>query len=224
MAFRVAIYTRLSRDATGQQTATARQEKACRAFAELRGWQVVEVFEDVDVSAYKGRVTRPSYERMLQAIDNRNVDGVLVWKLDRLVRRPAEFERFWSVCENNAVFLVSVTEPIDTSNELGLAVVRILVTFASLESASKGERLRAYYADMRAQGKVHASGRGYGYTPHHEVIEHEAAVVRDACERLLHGASMAHVVRDLNGAGETTARGKPWSVSTLRKVITHPRI
>ena len=47
----VGIYTRISSDRTGQQTATTRQEEACRAFARLRGWRVEGVYEDVDVSA-----------------------------------------------------------------------------------------------------------------------------------------------------------------------------
>src|SRR5437016_1407444 len=46
---RVAIYTRLSRDPDGTQTATARQEAACRTFAELRDREVADVYEDVDV-------------------------------------------------------------------------------------------------------------------------------------------------------------------------------
>jgi hypothetical protein len=49
---RVAIYTRLSSDPTGQQTATERQARACEQFAAARDWDVVRVIEDVDVSAY----------------------------------------------------------------------------------------------------------------------------------------------------------------------------
>jgi DNA invertase Pin-like site-specific DNA recombinase len=129
------IDTRLSRDETGAQTATARQEESCRLFARLRGWDVGEVFEDVDVSAYRN-VRRPAYERMLEAVASKAIDGVLVWKIDRLVRRPAEFERAWAVTEEAGASLASVNDPIDTSTDIGLAIVRILVTFAGLESAT----------------------------------------------------------------------------------------
>src|SRR5204863_1785232 len=103
---RVAIYTRLSRDPDGTQTATARQEAACRTFAELREWEVADVYEDVDVSAFRD-VERPAYERLLQVVTRRQVDTVLVWKLDRLARRPSDFERFWSLCETHGVALAS---------------------------------------------------------------------------------------------------------------------
>src|SRR3954464_1817604 len=123
MPQRFAIYTRLSVDTDGSQTATSRQEQACRAFADLRDWTVEDVFEDVDLSAYRKGVVRPSYERLLEAIDSGGIDGVVVWKVDRLVRRVAEFERFFSACESRGVVLASVTEPIDTSHELGVAIV-----------------------------------------------------------------------------------------------------
>ena len=141
----VAIYTRLSHDKTGEQTATHRQRKACVSYAELRGWTVVKIFEDVDLSAYKSGVVRPDYEEMLRLIKAKHIDGVVAWKLDRLVRRSAEFERLWSSCDSSGVFLTSVMEPIDTSTDMGLALVRVLVAFASLESATSGVRLRAKF-------------------------------------------------------------------------------
>src|SRR4051812_36982565 len=101
----VALYTRLSKDDTGLQTATGRQEKACRLYAELRDWNVVEVFEDVDLSAYKPSVVRPAFEQLQRTVAAGTVAGVLVWKLDRLVRRPSDFERFWQRCEHSGAFL-----------------------------------------------------------------------------------------------------------------------
>src|SRR4051794_3852899 len=98
MAIEVGIYTRISEADEETQTATQRQEAACRSFAAARGWIIREVFEDVDVSAYKG-VHRPAFEQLLTAIDRQSLGGVVVWKLDRLVRRTKEFERFWDICD-----------------------------------------------------------------------------------------------------------------------------
>src|SRR5690242_13554621 len=121
----IAIYTRISSDPLGESTSPARQERECRAFARLRAWDVVDVYEDIDVSAYKRGVRRPAFERLQS--DLPGLDGVLVWRLDRLVRRPADFERFWGRCEELGVFLASATEPLDSSSEMGVAIVRILV-------------------------------------------------------------------------------------------------
>jgi len=167
MTLPIAIYTRLSNDEFGTQTATQRQAEACSAYAALRGWEVGKVFEDVDLSAFRA-VTRPAYEEMLAGISAGRWGGVLVWKLDRLVRRPAEFERFWATCERAGAVLMSVNDPIDTTTDVGLAIVRILVTFANLESATTSLRMRAQRREHAAKGLPPFSGRAFGYTRPHQ--------------------------------------------------------
>ncbi|MGH9261476.1 MAG: recombinase family protein, partial [Acidimicrobiales bacterium] len=82
-----AVYLRISRDPDGTSTAPERQLKDCKAFAKLRGWDIVQEFRDADVSAYRQGVKRPAYDELLAGIDARAFDGVVVWRLDRLVRR-----------------------------------------------------------------------------------------------------------------------------------------
>jgi site-specific DNA recombinase len=225
MSTRVAIYARLSSDPLGNQTATQRQAEACERYAELREWSVEAVYEDVDVSAYKPGVVRPAYEQMVQAIDAGRLDGVLVWKLDRLVRRPVEFERFWQVCERNATFLTSVTEPIDSSTELGLALVRILVTFASLESATTSLRMRARNEQAARAGKRPARGRVYGLNATWTaLVPHEAAIIREAAERVAAGETIRAVAAAFNARGVPSPGNTRWSASGLSGLLSLSRI
>lgn len=96
------IYTRLSRDRDGTQTATARQEADCRELAASEGWDVIAVYEDSDLSGSKRGVIRPDYERMLDDVRAGRIDRVLVWKLDRLSRQPGQFEAVIDACEQVA--------------------------------------------------------------------------------------------------------------------------
>src|SRR6266542_2023987 len=75
---RFAVYLRISRDPDGTSTAPDRQLADCRKFAELRGWEIAEVFPDRDVSAWADGVERPQYETMLSRLHE--FDGVLVWR------------------------------------------------------------------------------------------------------------------------------------------------
>ena len=220
---RVAVYTRLSSDPTGEQTATQRQAHACAHYAEVREWTVSERFEDVDLSAYKA-VERPGYEALLEAIRSERVDGVLVWKLDRLVRRPAEFERFWSHCERHDVFLASVTEPIDSSTELGLALVRILVTFAALESATSSLRMRARNEQAARRGDP-PGRRAYGFRrgwSEHEPAE--AAVIQEIAGRVLRGETLTSVAEDLNARGVPSPGGGRWRSTPIGSLLRNPRL
>ena len=146
----VIVYTRLSTE--DQHGSTDRQEGACRAYAEARDWEVAEVLTDVDASAYQG-TPRPAFDTLVDQAGIRSADGILVWKLDRLVRRPVDFERLWDVADRRQVFVASVTEPVDSSSPIGLAMLRILVALAGLESATTGLRIRAMRRDEAESGK-----------------------------------------------------------------------
>ncbi len=58
VVIRAIVYARLSRDRDGTQTATARQVADCRKYAEAKGWSIVGVHEDADLSAYSSKVRR----------------------------------------------------------------------------------------------------------------------------------------------------------------------
>jgi DNA invertase Pin-like site-specific DNA recombinase len=223
MTKRIAIYTRVSKDRHGDERSPTRQEADCRAFSVIREWSVEATFRDVDLSAYQPGVKRPGYEALLEAIREHRVDGVVVWKLDRLVRRPSEFERFWAACERARVLLASVTEPIDTSNELGLAIVRILVTFAGLESSTKSLRLKSAARAAAYAGERHRAARAYGYAPDRStIVPAEAAVIREGASRVLAGESLASVARDFTARGIPRARSTgAWTGHGLRNLLNH---
>ncbi len=51
MVKRAAIYARISDDRTSDAAGVTRQEQDCRALALSRGWTVVDLFVDNDISA-----------------------------------------------------------------------------------------------------------------------------------------------------------------------------
>jgi len=222
----VAIYTRVSREDTEQPSSTRRQESACREFAQARGWDIVDVYEDIDVSAYDRRVRRPAFERLMRIVAGGQVNGVLVWKLDRLVRRSVDFERFWERCERAEIFLTSVTEPLDSSNEIGLSVVRMLVNFANVESTSISLRIRSKMQERARNGDPLLNGRAFGYTQgRNEVVEEEAAFIREAAERVLAGEQVASIVTDWNRRDVPTAAGAlEWRHAALMRILRNPRL
>src|SRR5512132_445131 len=224
---RVGIYTRLSRDMDGRQTATARQEKDSRALVRSKGWKVAQVYEDVDLSAYKRGVHRPAYERLLGDLSSGAIDGVVVWKLDRLVRRASEFERFWAVCEDAGATLAAVHDPIDTSSDIGMVVVRMLVNFAQLEAANTSTRVKNQIADRAQKGglTVYGGRRPFGFEADRRTHRpEEAKLLREAATRVAAGDSVTRLAREWNEAGITTSTGGKWTQTTLRRALESPRM
>ncbi len=57
-----------------------------------------------------------------------------------------------------------------------------------------------------------------------EVVEKEAAAIREAVRRVLAGETLSAVVRDWNQRGLTTANGGPWRVNSLSSLLVQPRL
>lgn len=224
---RAAIYARLSRDRDGTQTATARQVADCRKFAEAKGWQVVAVNEDADLSAYSAKVKRPGFEAVKEAVETGEVDVVLAWKLDRLLRRPRDFEDLWKLCEAAGADVATVTDGIDTSQPMaGLLLPRIMATFAELEAENLSVREKRKHEETAKAGRRSGGGhRPFGLTRDWSaVVPEEAELIRDAVDRILVGDSMYGIATDWNARGVKTPTGRTWTVQLVKSMLRSPRI
>lgn len=220
------IYTRLSRDRDGTQTATARQEADCRELAAREGWEVAAVYEDSDLSGSKRGVIRPDYERMLDDIRSGRINRIVVWKLDRLSRQPGQFEAIIDVCERVGAHVHSVHETADMTSPAGLAMMRVGMAFAAMETDTMSLRIRRQKAEAADAGLPNGGGlRAFGHTANkREVVEFEADLVRDAAARIIAGESLSSIVRLWASEGVLTTRGNTWTVTTLRKMFSSPRL
>lgn len=223
---RVAIYLRISDDRDGTQTATQRQRADCIRFAESRDWDVVDVFEDVDLSAYKRGTKRPEFERMLTAVRDQDVDGVLAWKIDRLTRRMRDFVRLDEACEDSGGFIATVSDGIDTRNPASRFIAEILVSQARMESQNQSTRITRKEAERAANGLPATGGdRLYGYTSDRShIIPEEAALVREAAARILAGETLNGVCWDWKRRGVKSVRGGSWSKQVMRRYLMRPAI
>ena len=220
------MYLRISRDPTGLKAGVKRQREDCLALAEKRGWNVVDVLTDNDVSAWRGKA-RPAYRRMLAMIATHQVDGVVVWHLDRLVRLPKELEEFFEVCQEAGVTnLASVTGDIDLGTYDGQFMARILGAVAKKESDDKSRRIRRKAREIAEAGRVGGGGtRPFGYDDDRVTVrEDERPLVVEAADRVLAGESVRGIITDWSRRGIATVTGAEWRSTTLRRMLLSPRI
>ncbi|MEO3757297.1 recombinase family protein [Mycobacterium sp. B14F4] len=234
---RTAIYTRISKDRNGESLGVKRQEQECRKLAARLGWQVVEVFSDNDISAYNGRV-RPGFERLLDAIKNGDVDGLMAWHTDRLYRSMKDLERLIEIAELAKLPIRTVNSgELDLATSAGKMVARILGSVARQESEHTGERRKQQYAQKAAAGGWGTNGNrpfGYGNGPSVRPddrkvgvagmpFEPEASMFRQAVADVLAGKSLRGIAREWNASGVTTTKGTEWSSTRIRRILLNPR-
>ena len=95
------------------EVSTQVQERDGRAYAGLKEWSVVEVYQDIGLSASKTEVIRPGYLQMIKDGRAGAFDVLIIWKLDRLGRSVIELARVAEILHRHHVALVSVNDAID---------------------------------------------------------------------------------------------------------------
>jgi len=222
----VAVYARISQDRSGDELGIRRQLADCYAEAERRGWTVAEEYVDDDISAFSGKA-RPAYERMLTDLGDGRRDGVIVWHMDRLHRRPVELERFVDTCARAGVRdVVTLSGDIDLVGGDGLLLARLLAAVAANESLSKSRRIGRKAQEIAESGRPTMGGpRPFGFTEdrvtHHPA---EAPVIRELAARALAGETLTSLTTWLQDAGVRTVGGKDWRTITVRQQLTNPRM
>ena len=197
---RAAIYTRISRDVRGDMLGVDRQRKDCLAFCKSRGWEAVEILTDDDVSAYSRRRVRRGYRRLLQLVKDGNVNAVVAWHPDRLHRSPVELEGFIDIVEASGAKVATVQGgDYDLATASGRMNARIVGAVARHESEHKSERIRAQREQLALAGGFQGGRRPFGYTADGlTVVEAEAALIREAAERVLAGETLREIATDWN--------------------------
>ncbi len=221
-----AIYARISADRYHDRLGVARQEQDCRALAERRGWPVATVYIDNDVSAFRG-ARRPEYTRLLRDLKNGVVDALIVWHPDRLHRSVRELEEFIDLIESTCASVATVQAgDYDLSTANGRTYARMGAVMARLESEHKSERVRRKAEELAMAGKVGGGGdRPFGYERDRITVrEDEAQLIREAAAHLLAGRSIGSLLRSWHERGIKSVRGNTWRTSSLRRMITSPRI
>src|SRR5215217_1368360 len=145
---RAGLYARVSTEDRGQDPET--QLRPLREYAERRGFTVVGEFF---VRATGTTESRPSYQRLLEAVRKRQLDVVLVWRYDRFARSTKALVNALAEFRARGVAFISYQENVDTTTPQGELVFGMMANLAQFESALIGERVKAGMARAKAQGK-----------------------------------------------------------------------
>lgn len=135
-------------------------------------WRVVREFKDVGKSGWDPKVTRPQFEEMMLAVENGELDVIVVNELSRLTRQGAyEAMTIDKRLREFGVRLVSVQEPfLDTSNPIGEAIFALIAALAKQDSDIKAARTAGAKEEIQAVGGRHSSSPPFGMKARREVV------------------------------------------------------
>jgi DNA invertase Pin-like site-specific DNA recombinase len=166
---------------------------------------------------------RPVRDQVLDMV--KPGDRITVWALDRWGRSTSEVLDILKDLESRDVAFRCLLQPVDTRTSMGKMFIGFLAVMAEFERSLLQERVRAGKQRMMAEGQ-HPGGRAlFGFEDDHmTVIEEQAALLREAVQRLDQGLTLSNVVDDWNARGLRPGNATHWRVTHLRRILLNERV
>jgi putative DNA-invertase from lambdoid prophage Rac len=142
-------YTRCRVISKHDQQTLPQQIRAMREYAAARDWTIALQIKEVG----SGAAQRELREQLLNAARRRDIDAVLVWRLDRWGRSLADLVTTLQELADLGVGFVSLTEALDMTTATGRAMAGLLSVFAQFEHDLLRERVRSGLAEAKLNGK-----------------------------------------------------------------------
>jgi len=226
-AIRAIAYVRQSAAKPGEMEDTSLsfdvQEERIRRWCGERGWPVVEVVRDYDLSGEDP--DRPGIQQLLAAAGRGDADTIVVYKMSRFSRDSHFQEEVYRKLRARKVSVVSVTETgIDKSlNRMILGAV----------NQHYQEELRDWLLDVhesRARRGLHHGKAPLGYRPvkegqrtvRYRHDEDEAALVRRVYRLRASGMGVDRIADEVNRSGFRTAKGGLYDYVGIKYLLTNP--
>ena len=233
------LHPRLDRAWPGAGVQLARQSKGGLGSLHEKsqsheGWKLIRTHYD-DGGYSGGSMDRPALKRLLDDVRARQIDVIIVYKVDRLTRSLADFAKLVELFDAHQVSFVSVTQAFNTTTSMGRLTLNVLLSFAQFEREVTGERIRDKIAASKRKGIWMGGVVPLGYRVDNRalhVVEEHAAFIRDLYRRYLEIGSVVRLKAILDqenirlplradGTGKTTGGGLI-SRGHLYKILSNP--
>lgn len=231
---RCAIYTRKSSEEGLDQDFNSlhAQREACASYIASQkheGWQIVKThYNDGGFSG--GNMERPALKQLLIDIENKKINTVVVYKVDRLTRSLTDFAKIIELFDKHNVSFVSVTQQFNTTSSMGRLTLNVLLSFAQFEREVTGELIRDKIAASKKKGMWMGGFVPLGYDLKDRKLlinVREAQTVQHIYRRYLELGCVRLLKEDLDRQGiRSKARGQKGGCSfgrgTLYNILSNP--
>jgi DNA invertase Pin-like site-specific DNA recombinase len=224
---RCAIYTRKSSDEGLEQEFNSldAQREACEAYIRSQaheGWRAVPTHFD-DGGHSGGTLERPAIQQLLALVRAKQINVIVIYKIDRLTRSLADFARLAELFDQYGVSFVSVTQQFNTTTSMGRLMLNVLLSFAQFERELTGERIRDKIAASKKKGMWMGGFTPLGYDAKDRTLainNTEAPTVRSLFELYLAHSSITTVWEEAQRRGYRTkarisAAGRPFGAKSF---------
>jgi len=206
-------YCRVSTDGQADRGVSLdAQAEKIRAMATVQDAELIDIVIDGGESGKS--LQRPGIERLLTMVDRKEIQIVIIAKLDRLTRSVRDLGELLERFQRRGVALVSVGESLDTGSAAGRLVLNVMASVSQWEREAIGERTRDALRHKRAQG-FRAGNVPFGYSLAEDGKTLLASGEEQEVLSIIRGLRREHsslrtIASELNARGLRTRSGAAW--------------
>lgn len=226
LPLRVTYYARVSTDSFSQESSLENQNYYYQELIKnTPAWTYVKGYTDDGITG-TSTIKREDFNRMIEDGLNGKFDLILTKEVSRFARNTLDSIYYTRELLKNGVAVFFETDNINTLYPDSEFKLTIIASLAQEESRKTSQRIK--WAKKRAieQGKIYIppNMRGYRMVDGRvEIVEEEAKFIRRIFELYLQGYGFRLIGEKLAEEGYLNNNGNPYSISSLRKIITNPR-
>src|SRR5208283_2236564 len=122
-----------------------------REYCQRRGFEIAGEYVDTGVSGATDQ--RPQLDALLNAARKREIDHIVVWKLDRFGRSLKQLVNSLAELNSLGVGFISYQDNLDLTTPAGRLMFHIIGAMAEFERELIRERVKAGIENARRKGK-----------------------------------------------------------------------
>jgi site-specific DNA recombinase len=216
-------YVRVStEDQAKEGVSLDNQKSKIEAYCQLKDLNLSEIIEDAGLSAKN--LKRPGVQKVLNLARKKQVDAIVVYKLDRIFRSTTDALETTKMFDKWGVSFHSIEETLDTQSAMGRFFFTLTAALAEMERRIIGERTKAALSHKRSRNEKTGGDVPYGYdlTPVGILIknDNEQKVIRLIRNLNKDGYSLRKICRELEKEGHLTKRGNlVWHPQTISDIL-----
>lgn len=211
-----------------QEITLEAQSSKVSAMATVKGYPLMEIVADSESAK---DLDRPGIKRVLAMVDAKEIDGVVIAKLDRITRSVKDLAHLMEQFQRRNVSLISVEESLDTGSASGRLVLNIMVSVSQWEREAIGERTKTALRFIKAEGAP-AGKAPYGFSAQlRPVVDGkkvrmplliepaEQAIIAAVKDMSARGESYSEIADSLNRSGYATRTGGKWQKQYIGRLL-----
>jgi site-specific DNA recombinase len=224
---KLAGYCRVSTDNQKDDGTIQIQERALEEYCKKNNHELIAIYKDEGISGdVENRRGLSSLITFLEC--SRGIDGVLIFKLDRLARDLYMQEHLIKEFTKLSVNIYSTMEPdLNSTDPMRKAFRQLLGIVAELEKSYITMRLTTGRLNKARNGGYAGGGIPLGFRSTTdkdvEIDDIQAATIRLIFRLHRKQLSLHEIARYLNKTGYETARGGQWYAGTVKYIVENPR-